>query len=60
MTKYTFNRERNSCLFPHICPVCNGRGIMPESFYYHIQYEGTSSPEVSCRSCNGTGILWSS
>lgn len=46
---------------PYICPVCNGRGHVPNGFYSVVGGTGwtTSSitPEI-CRSCNGTGIVW--
>ncbi len=47
-------------LAPHLCPVCNGNGLVPNGFY--MQTSGhwlTSSitPEA-CRSCGGTGIVW--
>lgn len=43
------------------CPVCNGVGTMPSGFYNHgieSTYGGPST--VNCRSCGGTGIVWSS
>jgi hypothetical protein len=47
---------------PHKCPVCNGRQVIPETFYT-TQPGGTpvssGCGEVPCRSCGGTGILWS-
>jgi DnaJ-class molecular chaperone len=47
-------------LAPHLCPVCNGNGLVPNGFYMQTSgYWSTSSitPET-CRSCNGTGIVW--
>lgn len=47
---------------PHRCPVCQGRGLMPYSFY-HPATPGTSSANMTfdetCHSCGGVGILWS-
>jgi hypothetical protein len=46
---------------PHRCPVCGGKGAVPQGFYNVHWNEGTTStapiPEM-CRSCQGTGILW--
>lgn len=42
------------------CPVCYGKGIVPNGFYNSEgEYWMTSdmTPE-KCRSCNGTGIVW--
>lgn len=45
---------------PHRCPVCYGKGIVPNSFY-NCAGDGWSStitvPET-CRTCGGTGIVW--
>ena len=46
---------------PHSCPVCSGNVLVPNGFY--MQTLGTLSttdatPE-KCRSCKGTGIVWS-
>jgi len=47
---------------PHCCPVCNGTGHVCRGFYdpyYDRMYQTASTPEVvTCRSCNGTGVLW--
>jgi hypothetical protein len=46
---------------PHRCPVCGGNGIVPNSFYNTVSgmgYTISTAPE-QCRSCNGTGIVWS-
>lgn len=48
-------------MIPYCCPVCNGKGIVPNGFYTSLGNMGSStnaSPE-KCRSCNGTGIIWS-
>jgi DnaJ-class molecular chaperone len=47
---------------PFICPVCGGRGIVREGFY--LVMSPASGPTTSvasepCRSCQGTGIVWS-
>lgn len=46
---------------PYRCPICNGSMTVPNGFYNQVNgYWSTSSlsPE-KCRSCNGTGIVWS-
>ncbi len=48
---------------PHLCPVCNGKGIVPNGFYLYttseLGYGNTSvTPEI-CRTCMGKGIIWS-
>ena len=50
----------NKSLAPHRCPVCNGKGLVPNGFYLQTSgHSSTSSitPEP-CRSCGGTGIVW--
>lgn len=43
-------------LKPHVCPVCSGTGQVSESFYSpsHTAVDN----KVSCRSCDGSGIVW--
>lgn len=42
------------------CPVCNGTQQVPIGFYegnnYNL-YQGNSTGNVMCRSCNGKGYL---
>lgn len=56
-------------LHPHRCPVCDGRGSVPTDFYAATRLADGStlprsatstvdSPEVACRSCSGTGVVW--
>lgn len=40
---------------PYVCPVCGGRGAVPAEFYS----SGGDTQAVPCRSCHGTGIVWS-
>lgn len=45
---------------PHRCPICDGRGLMPLSFY-SVTLDSSATTNnylVSCRSCNGQGIVW--
>jgi hypothetical protein len=43
---------------PFLCPVCEGRGIVPYNFY-SVEYETKSSiTPVACRTCGGEGIVW--
>lgn len=45
---------------PYRCPVCNGNGIVPCGFYSQTSgvWSTTSVMPETCRSCNGTGIVW--
>lgn len=44
---------------PYICPVCNGRGLVPHGFYNtQSYYSSTDVTEEICRSCGGSGIVW--
>lgn len=43
------------------CPVCRGKGSVPNGFYSSTTptwTTGSTTPEM-CRSCNGLGVLWS-
>jgi len=44
---------------PHVCPVCNGRGLVPGGFYDidNLRITLVTKPEM-CRTCGGTGIVW--
>ena len=44
---------------PYICPVCDGRGSMPPGFY-DSAIALNSTQREPCRTCNGTGIVWTS
>jgi len=42
---------------PYTCPVCRGTRLVEDDFYN----SGMSTTEVvrsTCRSCNGTGVVW--
>lgn len=43
------------------CPVCGGKGIVPNGFYASTErsWSGTSLTPDKCRSCRGTGLVWS-
>lgn len=44
----------------HICPVCGGKGIVPNGFYIAVgtpYYSTTSTAPETCRSCGGKGII---
>ena len=53
---------------PKLCPVCVGRGTVPEDLYCASLPEGweagtsppirEDSPEVECRACEGLGVVW--
>lgn len=44
-----------------ICPVCEGRGIVPPGFYlvtkWQQQYGLTNTSNEKCRTCNGEGVI---
>lgn len=45
---------------PHRCPVCEGRCAVPAGFYSGLNQLPTTVPEREpCRSCAGTGVIWS-
>lgn len=46
---------------PSTCPVCQGRGVVPAGFYSTTTGQGTTSTMIpeQCRSCEGSGIVWS-
>jgi len=43
---------------PHTCPVCQGRGTVPQGFYNHGDMLTSSLTPEQCRTCLGTGIVW--
>ena len=45
---------------PYKCPVCEGRGTMPDYFYeiYPGYSTSTGENQVPCQSCSGTGIIY--
>ena len=43
----------------YLCPVCLGKGLVPNGFYNvgtNEYYSNNCSPET-CRSCNGKGYI---
>ena len=46
---------------PYCCPVCGGRGLVPQGFYTAVGVEyftaSGTAPET-CKSCWGAGVLW--
>lgn len=50
----------NNVRKPHICPICHGKGIVPNGFYSNTKEIWTKEDIIpeKCRSCMGTGILW--
>jgi DnaJ-class molecular chaperone len=40
---------------PHVCPICNGRGQVPERFYNE---KSADNFRVACRTCHGSGVIW--
>lgn len=46
---------------PYRCPVCEGKGKVPNGFYTAIGVESWATSDITpdtCRSCNGTGVVW--
>jgi len=43
---------------PHCCPICQGRGEVPPGFYIGSVF--TRAISETCRTCQGTGVLWES
>jgi len=45
---------------PYKCPVCLGGGQVDHLIYDQYSAGGTSinTTPVTCRSCNGAGIVW--
>ena len=52
-----FNDDKK--LIPHTCPVCRGKGIVPNGFYLSTtgQFSSTSTSPETCRSCHGQGYI---
>ena len=45
---------------PHTCPVCFGKGIVPNNFYLFANptWTSTNTAPETCRSCGGSGVVW--
>ena len=46
---------------PYKCPVCEGRGVVPQGFYDVLPgFVGstTSTAPETCKTCGGSGIIW--
>lgn len=45
---------------PHKCPVCEGKGIVPNGFYLSLNtdYMSSNAAAEQCRACTGTGIVY--
>ena len=44
----------------YLCPVCNGKGLVPNGFYdvnIHDNYYSTNTSPETCRSCGGKGYI---
>lgn len=44
---------------PHKCPVCHGKGTVPVGFYDSGETSVTPADRPTCKSCAGTGVVWS-
>ena len=54
----SFEQKRHAS----VCPVCCGKCQVPYGFYNNCDYYTTyttTSGAVECRSCFGTGVVWS-
>lgn len=43
-----------------ICPICGGKGLVPNGFYYSVgtsYYSTTNTSPETCRSCGGRGYI---
>ena len=46
-------------MVPYLCPVCQGRGIVPPDFYTPVRPTTSTLPTwATCRACDGKGVLW--
>lgn len=56
-----FYSEKTFFAYPFKCPICNGNGLVPNGFYSQVTgcWNSTSTAPETCKSCNGTGIVWS-
>lgn len=52
-------KHKGKDLRPYCCPVCRGKGVLPSGFYKIDGAIGVDTNYQFCRSCNGTGIVWS-
>ena len=54
---------------PKLCPVCSGRGTVPEDLYHaplpndwepgDLPPIREGCPETECHTCEGLGVIWS-
>jgi hypothetical protein len=51
----------NNISTPFVCPVCAGKCILSSGFYNNTSDDYLAANFISepCRSCDGTGIVWS-
>jgi DnaJ-class molecular chaperone len=45
---------------PYCCPVCGGRGLVPQGFYTAIgvhYFSATNTAPEKCRTCFGSGYI---
>jgi hypothetical protein len=43
---------------PHVCPVCQGRQVVPIGFYSLFSDSANIAAPEPCRTCDGSGIVW--
>ena len=44
---------------PYMCPVCGGTGQVQQGFYDPVNGQSTAINYEQCRSCQGSGVVWS-
>ena len=52
---------QNNLAQPFTCPVCLGRGKVPNGFYGAVGVEMWSVSDLTpepCKSCGETGVVW--
>ena len=42
---------------PYMCPICYGKGTVPNNFYTDFGASTSTAPEI-CKSCRGSGIIF--
>ena len=43
---------------PSVCPVCEGKVDMSSDFYITASSTTSGVHYETCRTCNGTGVVW--
>ena len=43
-------------MHPYKCPVCGGKGLVPQNFYY--DFDRPVLGTETCLTCEGTGVIF--